>query len=88
MFSLPLIPLSLLSSESSLDELDVDGEDEYLQCFFFLVLLLRDRHRFFDFFDCLFDEGLLSAMFLSFGDLLRFLSLFLLGCSFRGSPAF
>ena len=78
--------LYLLSSESSLDELDGDGEDEYLRCFFFLSFLLLDRCRFFDFFECLFGEGLLSSsVLLSFEELLRLLDLFLLGCSFRGS---
>ena len=87
MLSSPSLFLYLLSSESSLDELDGDDEDDYLRCFFFLSFLLLDRCRFFDFFDRLFGEGLLSsAVLLSFEDLLRLLGLFLLGYSFRGSP--
>ena len=89
MLSLPSLFLYLLSLESSLDELDGDGEDEYLRCFFFLFFLLLDWCRFFDFFDRLFDEGLLySSVLLSFEDLLRLLGLFLLVCSFNYSPTF
>ena len=54
---------------------------------FLFVFLLEDQCRFFDFFDRLFGEGLLSlSVLLSFEDLLRLLGLLLLGCSFRGSP--
>ena len=85
--SLPSLCLYLLSSESSLDELDGYGEGEYLICFFFLFFLFLDRCRFFDFFDRLFGEGLLSSsVLLSFEDLLWLLGLLILGCSFRGSP--
>ena len=85
--SLPSLFLYLLSSESSLDELDRDGEDEHLRYFFFLFFSLLDRCHFFDFFDRLFGEGLLSSsVLLWFEDLLRHLVILLLGCSFRGSP--
>ena len=66
---------------------DGDGEDEYLRYFLFLFFLLPDRCRFFDFSDRLFVEGLLSSsVLLSFEDLLQIVGLFLLGCSFNGSP--
>ena len=99
--SLSSLFLYLLSSESSLDELDGNGEDEspmfflfvslasrsYLRCFFVLFFLLLDRCCFFNFFDRLFVEGLLySSVLLSSEDLLRLLGLFLLWCSFNGSP--
>ena len=60
MLSLPSLFLNLLSSESSLDELGGDGEDEYLQCFFFLsfffffFFLVLGRCRFLHFFIFLF----------------------------------
>ena len=54
---------------------------------FFLVFSLQDRCRFFEFFDRLFGDGLLSSsVLLSFEDLLRLLGLYILECSFRGSP--
>ena len=65
----------------------VIAKDGYLRSFFLLLFLLLDRCRFFKFFDHFFGEGLLSSsVLLSFEDLLRLLGLFLLGCSFRGSP--
>ena len=70
--------LYLLSSESSLDELHGDGEDEYRRRFLFLFFLLLDRCCFLDFFDRLFDEGILSSsVLLSLEDLLRLSGLFL-----------
>ena len=87
MLSLPSLFLYLLSSESSLDELDGDGGDEYHRCFFFLFFLLLDRCRLCDFFDRLFGVGFLSSsVLLSFEDLPRLLGIFLLGCSFRATP--
>ena len=85
--SYPSLFLYLLSSELSLDQLDRDGADEYIWWFFFLSFLLLDQCLFFDFFDWLFGERLLSSsMLLSFKDVLRLLGLFLLECSFRGFP--
>lgn len=71
-----------------LDEIDSDGEDEYLRRFFFLLFLLVYRRRFFDFSDRLFGEGLLfSSILLLLEDFLVLLGHFLLRCSFRGSLA-
>ena len=54
---------------------------------FFLLFSLQDRCHFFEFFDRLFGDGLLStSVLLSFEDLLRLLGLYILECSFRGSP--
>ena len=65
---------------------DEYGEDEYLRCFFFLFFLLRDRCRFFDFFDSF---SVRTPFFISASIVPRFTAtqgLFLLGCSFNGSP--